>query len=165
MSPEAIEALEIPVLAQDETSAVVVKSTLSLNDKAQWRQERYNYLRQLGANLIRLTKQLQKVEEENILNAGRIKETRSDTKIKPKTVRKPKNPTSLTKRKKKKTDAVDPLDKLKTNMVTSPSKFTATRKSTRLHNKTKVDYSALIFHEETTHDEMDVALAISLQQQ
>lgn len=67
LSKEEIEALVIPVLAQEDTSAVVVKSTMhNLKDTSNRRQEKYNRVRELQSIIAKIAKQIDHVKENGV---------------------------------------------------------------------------------------------------
>ncbi len=62
LSASEIEALVVPVLKQADSSVVVVKSVLSLQDKGARRQQKYDRMRVLTRDLARLEAALQRLE-------------------------------------------------------------------------------------------------------
>ena len=62
LSASEIDALVVPVLKQADSSVVVVKSVLSLQDKGARRQQKYDRMRVLTRDLARLEAALQRLE-------------------------------------------------------------------------------------------------------
>lgn len=151
------------MLAQEETSAVVIKSTLSLNDKSQWRQERYNRIRQLYAQIARLTKQLKINEEKKRLAPPPRREKLEKptaTKLGPSKI-----DAIRAKRRKKLATRLRKLTA--TKATSSSSTVPPTRASKRIVGRKKIDYSSLILSEDEDmmDEDSDLELAIRLQEE